>query len=576
MPPNSLHNPALGPTWEAPTVLKDLKASFRRIAGWGMFGFAIIGIIVGGYLSPQKDLLASLSPVITLGVAGLIIVYKDKLALPLLMFIACLLVPFAPITFINNGALSTITVPFYLFLPLIAIGGRLGDALAVVYVTVVAVAPIYAPEIDTAIWIRSMVSIVITAVVVKGLMVTLTKFAVNAESSLIREHAYLMESEALNNNLSKALADLEERREKQLQLFSIISHELRTPLASMKMMQDAMELRDIGEYGSNLCDTTNSLLSIVDDLRTVINPEKAHQAAAVVDSPYDVLTRTTQSLEGLYAQQGVDVKVSSDQLSHSLCKFNAQALRQKITNLTKNAAIHADADTVWVDLQAQPLNDTQIALTLVVEDNGKGIPLGLREAVFGAFSRGDTRAEGTGLGLYITRELAEKLGGTVEYFESDKGGAGFRAEFTLDLHLSEEVQEQVEESIPVALQGKRILFAEDQKTLQLLTSKLLKDAGADVVVCDNGKLALEAFREGEFDIVLTDLMMPEMSGDELIRHIRAEGFAGQVVALTAAIIGKESDTLLEAGADAVLNKPLDIHEMKRTIAALVAKEGDTA
>ncbi|NVK01074.1 MAG: response regulator, partial [Oceanospirillaceae bacterium] len=374
------------------------------------------------------------------------------------------------------------------------------------------------------------------------------------------------------NSLELANKELKDRSEKQAQIFSIIGHELRTPLASIKMMEDAMGLRNIGEYGANICDSTDAVLNIVDDLRTVINPEKVHQAQAVVDSPFDVLSRTIGSLEGLYLQHNVDVKVTSNQLSHSLCKFNAQALRQKITNLTKNAAIHADADRVWVDLQAQPRADEKIDLTLIVEDNGKGIPEGLREAVFGAFSRGDTRADGTGLGLYITRELAEKLGGTVEYFESEKGGAGFKVEFTLDLHLDANEQEQVEAAIPVALQGKRILLVEDQNTLQLLTSKLLKDAGAEVVVCDNGKQALDAFRAGEFDIVLTDLMMPEMSGDELIRHIRADGFTGQVVALTAGIIGKETDKLLEAGADAVLNKPLDIHDMKRTIAGLATKD----
>jgi len=372
--------------------------------------------------------------------------------------------------------------------------------------------------------------------------------------------------------LETAVKALNDKNENQAQMFSIIGHELRTPLSSIKMMEEAMNLRNIGEYGSNICDATDAVLNIVDDLRTVINPDKAHEAQRVADSPFDVLSRTTKSLEGLYEQQGVEVYISSNQLAKSLCQFNAQALRQKITNLTKNAAIHADAEKVWVDLQAQPRGDDQIELTLTVEDNGKGIPEGLREAVFGAFSRGDTRADGTGLGLYITRELAEKLGGTVEYFESEKGGAGFKVDFTLDLHLDVNEQERAEEAIPVALQGKRILFAEDQKTLQLLTSKLLKDAGAEVVVCDNGKQALDAFRAGEFDIVLTDLMMPVMSGDELIRHIRADGFTGQVVALTAAIIGKETDNLLEAGADAVLNKPLDIHAMKRTIAGLEIKD----
>ena len=376
------------------------------------------------------------------------------------------------------------------------------------------------------------------------------------------------ESQEQQVKLELANKALSEKSEKQAQIFAIIGHELRTPLSSMKMMEEAMGLQNIGEYGANICDSTDAVLNIVDDLRTVINPDQAHEARVVVDSPYDVLSRTTKSLEGLYDQQGVEVHVASNQLAHSLCKFNAQALRQKITNLTKNAAIHAEADRIWVDLQAQPKGDDKIDLTLIVEDNGKGIPEGLREAVFGAFSRGNTRAEGTGLGLYITRELAEKLGGTVEYFESEKGGAGFKVEFTLDLHLDAPEQAQVAKTIPVALQGKRILFAEDQKTLQMLTAKLLLSAGAEVVVCDNGKQALDAFRAGEFDIVLTDLMMPEMNGDELIRHIRADGFTGQIVALTAAIIGKETDTLLEAGADAVLNKPLDIDEMKRTVAVL--------
>lgn len=128
--------------------------------------------------------------------------------------------------------------------------------------------------------------------------------------------------------LEQSVAQLNDRKEKQAQLFSIIGHELRTPLFSMKMMEEAMDLRNMGEYGSNICDSTDAVLSIVDDLRTVINPDKAHQAQAEVDSSFDVLSRTTRSLEGLYEEQGVDVVVSSNQLSHTLCKFNAQALRR--------------------------------------------------------------------------------------------------------------------------------------------------------------------------------------------------------------------------------------------------------
>lgn len=155
-------------------------------------------------------------------------------------------------------------------------------------------------------------------------------------------------------SLEAAMAKLNEQKQQQAQMFAIIGHELRTPLSSMKMMEEVMGMLNIGEYGANICESTDAVLNIVDDSRSVINPDKVHLAQAVVDSPFDVMTRTLGSLEGLYQQEGVKVRSTSNQLSHSLCKFNAQALRQKITNLTKNAAIHADAETVWVDLQAQP------------------------------------------------------------------------------------------------------------------------------------------------------------------------------------------------------------------------------
>jgi len=535
----------------------DLLASavFKVIALLAIFGILYVAL----FPAPSNSLFifGLLGTMLAASITALRRPEKRRLvAIPLIFLI--LLIGAGAIH--ANGAPAIASLPIFIALPLVMIGGLTGRIFAGIYLIVFYAVPFLGEGfVDLGVWSRSLFA----SVAVNGLILYLI-YHVNR---LLAQKTELLEQ------TQQQLVLINEQSRKQTQMFSIIGHELRTPLSSMKMMEEAMGLRNIGEYGANICESTDAVLNIVDDLRTVINPDKAHQAQAVVDSPFDVLSRTTRSLEGLYEQEGVEVIVSSNQLSHSLCKFNAQALRQKITNLTKNAAIHADAETVWVDLQAQPNGGDKVDLTLIVEDNGKGIPEGLREAVFGAFSRGDTRADGTGLGLYITRELAEKLGGTVEYFESEKGGAGFRVEFTLDLHLDAIGQEnELDETvIPVALKGKRILFAEDQKTLQLLTSKLLKDAGAVVVVCDNGKQALEAFRAGEFDIVLTDLMMPEMSGDELIRHIRADGFTGQVVALTAAIIGKETEKLIEAGADAVLNKPLDIHAMKRTIAGLAMK-----
>lgn len=388
----------------------------------------------------------------------------------------------------------------------------------------------------------------------------------NARASEQQQH--LLETQKHERQLQALVDELRTRKEKQAQIFSIIGHELRTPLSAMKMMQDAMNLRGLGGYAPNICDSTDAVLSIIDDLRTVINPDKAHEAATVIESPHDVVTRTLSSLEGLFKQHNLEVKIVTNQDSHAPHRFNAQALRQVVTNLTKNAALHAGARSMHVSLEATAgVDSDETVFSLKVEDDGRGIPERLREAVFGAFSRGDSRAEGTGLGLYITRELAERLGGSVRYFESPLGGAGFDVSFSLT-PSTDAVVESVENDNSEILAGKRILFAEDQKTLQMLTHKSLQKAGAIVTVCDNGKQALDAFHDGEFDIILTDLMMPEMNGDELILEIRKSGFQGQIVALTAAIIGHETDKLLQAGADAVLNKPLNLDQMREVIAGL--------
>jgi len=534
-------------TKSPPRQLVEFRAKLRRSASFVLIAFGSIGSLLLVLVSPPDKIMYGLVPTLTLLLLAVLALRSQNYSRNIYIFLSLILTAMGIPAYINNGMMPLLTIPVFVVFPIILIGGRVGKVLSLLMVVQAICSYLFIEDLNFDLWLRAIVTIIVIAAIVAWLVQTLENFV-----------AELAESE------SKLIA----QSQQQAQLFSIIGHELRTPLSSMKMMEDAMGLRNIGEYGANICDSTDSVLNIVDDLRTVVNPDRAHEARVVVDSPFDVLSRTMKSLEGLYDQQGVEVHVASNQLAHSLCKFNAQALRQKITNLTKNAAIHAEADRIWVDLQAQPRSEEKIDITLIVEDNGKGISEGLREAVFGAFSRGDSQAEGTRLGLYITRELAEKLGGTVTYFESEKGGAGFKVEFTLDLHLDAQEQDQVANTIPVALQGKRILFAEDQKTLQMLTARLLLSAGAEVVVCDNGKQALDAFRAGAFDIVLTDLMMPEMSGDELIRHIRADGFTGQIVALTAAIIGKETDTLLEAGADAVLNKPLDINEMKRTVAVL--------
>lgn len=393
-----------------------------------------------------------------------------------------------------------------------------------------------------------------------------------AEQALLQRSA---EIEAARKELQKALEELQLKNEKQRELFAIIGHELRTPLASMSMMQDEMELQNIEPYGRSLVDSTAALLSILDDLRTVVNPERVKAIAAVTDSPRKVVERTLAALGGLLLEHKKELHLTLGDNTDHICLFHAQALRQITTNLVKNAVIHSGGSEIWVGLTSLSQSTVSVELLLTVDDNGKGIPEESRAALFESFSRGDTQADGTGLGLFIVDELSDLLRGSVACKDSPQGGARFEIRMRLDLYSQQfKTQPQSLESsdsdAPAEdlLKGRRILVAEDQKTIQMMTQKMLEREGAEVIVADDGAAALERF-DGKIDIVLTDIMMPELDGYGLTTELRAKGFSGPILGITAAVVGEETEHLMRCGANAALSKPLRLAELKARLAEIM-------
>lgn len=369
--------------------------------------------------------------------------------------------------------------------------------------------------------------------------------------------------------LRDALKELQERRDKQALMLSVISHELRTPLSASAMIYDQLNDNNLDSYLPVLKANSESILSIMDDLRLVIRPDDAHNKEETIDSPALVIEQTLGTLSNLAEQHKVTVHLSFDALSSEMWRFNTSALRQIVTNLTKNVFLHAEASNVWVSASATQSDTASTQLTVCVEDDGKGISEAFQQTMYEAFSRGETSGEGKGLGLYIINELAKLLNGEIAYFSSARGGAGFN----LTAHLvtvrgREDTKEPTysEEQLNQTLWGKTVLFAEDQLTIQVLTKALLTKEGAEVSIASNGKLALAAFSEAIPDIVLTDAMMPEIDGYELSARLREAGYVGPIIAVTAATIGDERDRLLAAGADVVLPKPINMNKLKLALA----------
>lgn len=363
-----------------------------------------------------------------------------------------------------------------------------------------------------------------------------------------------------------ALRDLSEKSAKQQQLFAIIGHELRTPAAAIKMVLDQERdyLKDM-HNSDTLFGTVDHLLDVLDDMRTVIQPDSASFGEVEVVSLHKTIQRAVIHHERLIQDSSLKVHLKLEQVPDQMVRLNARLLRQIIINMIKNCALHAEAHSLVIEFCATEGQPNQFCISF--EDDGVGIAEEYREHLFDAFARGDTHADGTGLGLYLSRKFArEQMGGDLIFEEGKFQGARFV--LTLQAEpVSEQEIEQVEEEVTLAsLRNMHVLFAEDNAVIAKLTQIQLKKAGARVVHALNGREAMREVRDQHFDLVLTDLFMPEMNGDELTRRLRNADYHGPIVGVTAASVGDEMDALKKAGADFVLPKPLLINDLQKILA----------
>lgn len=207
-------------------------------------------------------------------------------------------------------------------------------------------------------------------------------------------------------------------------------------------------------------------------------------------------------------------------------------------------------------------------------DDGVGIPEEQVERLFDAGERGDSKAEGTGLGLFITKSWIEEIGGVVQYRSRAKGGSEFMIRVPL-INVSDVQQVEPEEDVvntdrlKTLMSQLNVLMVEDEAMLRMLGQKLVSKLVSNVQVAENGSDGLRAFDPAKHNVVLTDYFMPEMSGVEMSRRLREQGYKGVIIGITAATIGEQREEMLQAGVDMVLPKPLNAEIFKSGIAQLM-------
>ena len=176
---------------------------------------------------------------------------------------------------------------------------------------------------------------------------------------------------------------------------------------------------------------------------------------------------------------------------------------------------------------------------------------------------------GTGLGLSVCRDIAELMGAELKYAASPMGGAQFSLEWEAELapsNLDARVDDPLDEL--KVLRPLSVLLVEDDIGLLQMTASLLSAECGRLRIAKNGLQALSILDNASVDLVLTDIFMPQMNGIELVKQMRAKGHTQPVIGLTAATLGQETAELLEAGASAVLNKPVEARELAKVVQAL--------
>ena len=362
-----------------------------------------------------------------------------------------------------------------------------------------------------------------------------------------------------------------------------MSHEIRTPMNGVMGVLYLLKSEALSEEGRSLLEEALScghmLSELLNDVIDFSKIEAGHlELAHEPVDPAALAEGVVRLLRPQAEQKGLTLAVEGFERLGWISSDPVR-LRQALFNLVGNAVKFTLEGGVAVRA-SRPAADR---LRIEVEDTGVGIPGEAQDRVFQRFDQGDAsttrRFGGSGLGLSITRRLAEMMGGEVGFTSTEGKGSIFWLEVAAPAAAAPQVADQTADG---ALEGLNILVVEDNATNRTIATKLLENLGASVETAADGYLGVEAAARGAFDLILMDVQMPGIDGLEAARRIRALGGpAAQVpiVALTANVLAHQRKAYLEAGMAGVVGKPISPGALLTEIARLaeaVAGAGDEA
>ena len=413
----------------------------------------------------------------------------------------------------------------------------------------------------------------------------------------------MKEMEESNKKLKKAkditteaLQTAENANKAKTDFLSNMSHDIRTPMNAIIGMtslirHDAGNKAKVIEYADKIDISSQHLLGIINDILDMSKIEAGKTVFKYTDfSMPDLIEELNTIFQPQIAERNQTLMVIKENIRHEWVNGDQVHLMQIFSNLLSNAVKYTQegGKIQFLVEECETKSSVYAKYRFLVSDNGMGMSADFKETIFDPFTRAEgsvtNKIQGTGLGMAITRNLVEAMGGTIDV-ESELG-QGSCFEVLIDLRIAEDrsvsstVQEEKNEQNDNIFQGMRFLCAEDNELNAEILTELLKIEGAECTICENGEEILKTFEKsapGDYDMILMDVQMPVMNGYEATKAIRRSSHELAkkipIIAMTANAFSEDIQHSLAAGMNAHVSKPVEMRVLEKTIRSIKSGGG---